>query len=172
MLTESLKLREDAEVGDLEIAARIHHQVGRLEVAVNDARMIVRVIERVAELARPFIQVVRSKTLCGLSARKLESVSPSTYSIEMQPDCSLVHEIVNADDVLVRQLEAAPGLAFHVAEDRAVVNDQLGQELERDIALEFVIARQPDDAHSAAAKGFDQRVTAKYVLPCRKVMQR
>ena len=66
-----------------------------------------------------------------------------------------MNEIVNAHDVLVRQLEAAPRLAFEVAQHGAIVNDQFRQELECNIALELVIARQPHDTHPAAAKRLD-----------------
>ena len=70
------------------------------------------------------------------------------------------------------QVEAAPRFALHVAQHRAVVHDQLGQELERDIALELLIAGQPDHAHAAAAQGLDQRVAIKDFLPVGKVSRR
>src|ERR1700686_1255798 len=67
------------------------------------------------------------------------------------------------------QVETAPRLAFHVAQHRAVVDDQLGKEFERDIAFEFFIARQPDDAHAAAAERLDQSVAVEDFLPVGKV---
>ena len=80
-----------------------------------------------------------------------------------------MHEIVDADDVLVGQIEAAPGLALHVAQHRAVVNDELGQKFERDIAFQLVVACQPDNAHPAATESLDQSVAVEDFLPVGKV---
>src|SRR5881296_3493595 len=59
------------QVRDFEIATLIYHQVGRLQIAMDHAGVNVCVIERIAKLTDPH--------------RQLASVSPSTYSIEMQP---------------------------------------------------------------------------------------
>src|SRR5213592_2477809 len=67
-------------VRHLKIAALIHHQVRRLQIAMNDPRTIVRVIERITKLRDPACQLVRLKDFLFLLQRKLTSVSPSTYS--------------------------------------------------------------------------------------------
>jgi hypothetical protein len=56
--------------------------------------------------------------------------------------------------------------------DRAVVDDEFRQELERDLTFEFIIARQPHHAHSAAPERPDQGVAAKKLLPAGKLTQR
>ena len=38
----------DPEIGDFQIATSIDHQVGRFQIAMDDASAIVRVIERIA----------------------------------------------------------------------------------------------------------------------------
>ena len=122
---------------------------------MNDPRVIVRVIERIAELAGPIGQVVRLEDLVRFVRAQIgKRVAVDVFHRDAAR-WLLVHEIVNADDVLVGELETAPRLALQVAQHRAVVNDQFGQKLQRDIALQFVIARQPDHAHAAAAERLD-----------------
>src|SRR5207248_7065323 len=138
-------------------------------VPVNDARVIVRIIERVTELARPFVQLVRFKNLVWLVGAQIgKRVAVDVFHRDAARLIA-VHEIVNANDVLVRQVQAAPRLALHVAQHRAIVDDQLGEKLERDVAFELVIVRQPDDAHAAAAERLDQSVAVEDFLPVGKV---
>jgi hypothetical protein len=47
------------------------------------------------------------------------------------------------------QLETTAGLALEVAQNCTVMNDQLRQEFQRHIAIQFLVAGQPDDPHSA-----------------------
>ena len=136
---------------------------------MNDARVVVRVIERVAELAGPFVQLVRFKNLVRLVRAQIGKRVAIDVFHRDAARLIAVHEVVNADDVLVRQVEAAPRLALHVPQDRAIVDDQLGKKLERDIAFELIIVRQPDDTHPAAAERLDQSVAVEDFLPVGKV---
>ena len=54
------------QVRDLEIATLIYHQVGRLQIAMDHAGAIVRVIERIAKLTDPRRQLVSLKHLLFL----------------------------------------------------------------------------------------------------------
>src|SRR5436190_17567003 len=45
------------------------------------------------------------------------------------------------------------------------MHDDVGEKFQRDLTFQLFIARQPHDAHSAASKNFDQRVTAEKFLP-------
>lgn len=76
-----------------------------------------------------------------------------------------MNEIINPHNIFVGELKAAIGLSLQVAQDGLVVNQHFGQELERDIAFQVVIARQPDNSHSAATKSLNQCVTTKKLLP-------
>src|SRR6266576_3447750 len=49
----------DTKVRHLQIAPLIHHQVCRLQITMDDLRVIVRVIERVTKLTRPGSDLIR-----------------------------------------------------------------------------------------------------------------
>jgi len=53
----------DTHVDDHQIAATIHHQVGRLEVAVQDLGLRVRILQRLAKLSHPLRQLRRLEHL-------------------------------------------------------------------------------------------------------------
>src|ERR1700757_3989487 len=46
-----------------------------------------------------------------------------------------------------------------------ILDHQIGKKLQRNIALQLFITRQPDYSHSASPEHLDQRVTAKNSLP-------
>jgi hypothetical protein len=48
------------------------------------------------------------------------------------------------------------------------MHDEVRQELQRYVPLQFLIAGQPDNAHAAATKNPDQRVASKNFLPTSK----
>ena len=77
----------------------------------------------------------------------------------------VLHEIVDADDARVGELEAAARLALEVVERGGIEVDRVGQELERHLALEPLVLRQPDDAHAAAAQDAPQDIAAENALP-------
>src|SRR5262249_52531086 len=61
----------------------------------------------------------------------------------------------------MRQFQAAPCLAFELIERRVILNHQVGEKFQRDVALQFFIARQPHNSHAASPENLDQRVAAK-----------
>jgi len=67
------------------------------------------------------------------------------------------------------QFEATFCLAPELVERCTIVNHQVGKKFERDIALQFFVARQPDYSHSASPEDLDQRVTAKNFLSAGKL---
>ena len=75
-----------------------------------------------------------------------------------------MHEIVNPDDVGMRQFQAALRLTFKLIQRRTILDHQVGKKFQRDIALQFFVARQPHNPHSASAEDLDQRVAAKDFL--------
>ena len=46
-----------------------------------------------------------------------------------------------------------------------VLHHEVGKEFQRNIALQFFIARQPDYSHSTSSADLDQRVAAKTFCP-------
>src|SRR6266536_185828 len=67
------------------------------------------------------------------------------------------------------QFEAAFCFAPKLIKRGTVLNHKIGKKFKRDIALQFFIARQPDNSHSASPKDLDQRVTAKDFLSADKL---
>jgi hypothetical protein len=46
-----------------------------------------------------------------------------------------VHKVVNAHDVLVGEFQATSGLALEIAQHGSVLNEQVGQKFERNLAF-------------------------------------
>src|SRR5260370_37326870 len=70
------------------------------------------------------------------------------------------------------QFEAAFCLTLELIKHRMILNQQVGDKLQRDIALQFFVACQQDNSHSATPKDLDQRVAAKDSLPAGELMRR
>ena len=90
---------------------------------MNDVGMIVRVIERVTKLTRPFTQFFGLEDFARLIRAQIRKRVAVNIFHRDAARRLIVYEIVNADDVLVRELKAAPRLVFKLAEHRTVVND-------------------------------------------------
>src|SRR5260370_38844717 len=69
------------------------------------------------------------------------------------------------------QLEAALCLMLELIKHRTILNHQVGDKFERDIALQFFIPCQPDNPHSASPQNLDQSVAAKDLLAAGKLMR-
>src|SRR5712692_12120811 len=76
-----------------------------------------------------------------------------------------MYEVVNPDDVRMSQFETALRLTLELIKHRTILNHQIGKKFQRDIALQFFIACQPDNSHSASPEYLDQHVAAKDFLP-------
>src|SRR5438093_2371440 len=70
------------------------------------------------------------------------------------------------------QFEAAPCLTLELIKHRMILNHQVGKKFQRDIALQFFIACQPDNSHSASSEDLDQRVPAKDLLSAGELTRR
>src|SRR6266849_2693374 len=97
----------DPEVRNFELPTLAHHQIRWLEVAMNDAGVIVRVVERVAQLAQPRLQLIRLEDF-GRTVRPQigECVALDVFHRDARRRY-VMHKIVDADDVLVCQFETA-----------------------------------------------------------------
>ncbi len=67
----------------------------------------------------------------------------------------------------MRELETAARFALQIVQERTIVHDRGQQELERHVAFQLFITREPDNSHSAAAQNLHERVTAKDFLTVR-----
>src|SRR5215469_8609627 len=83
-----------------------------------------------------------------------------------------MHEVVNPDDVRMSQFEAALCLALQLTQGDRIANNQIREKLKGDLALQFFVARQPDNPHPAAAQNLDQRVAPEQLLTAGKLTQR
>src|SRR6266481_2706241 len=83
-----------------------------------------------------------------------------------------MHEVVNPNDMRMSQFEAALCLMLELIKHRTILNHQVGNKFQRDIALQFFIACQPDNSHSASPEDLDQRVAAKDFLSAGELTRR
>src|SRR2546423_1660545 len=70
------------------------------------------------------------------------------------------------------QFEAALRLTLELIKHHTILNHQVGDKFQRDIALQFFIAREPDNSHSASPEHLDQRVAAKDSLSAGELTRR
>src|SRR5437588_12004450 len=61
---------------------------------------------------------------------------------------------------------------LELIKNRTILNHQVGNKFQRDIALQLFIACQPDNPHSASPEDLDQRVAAKDSLPAGELTRR
>src|SRR6266705_1707190 len=64
----------------------------------------------------------------------------------------------------MRQFETALCLSLELIKHRMILNHQVGKKFQRDIALQFFVAREPDNPHPPSADDLDQRVATKDLL--------
>src|SRR6266496_2932774 len=70
------------------------------------------------------------------------------------------------------QFEAALCLTLELIKHRPILNHQVGNKFQRDIALQFFIAGQPDNSHPASPEHLDKRVAAKGFLSAGELTRR
>src|SRR5436309_14765166 len=70
------------------------------------------------------------------------------------------------------QFEAALCLTLELIKHSTILNHQVGNKFQCDVALQFFVACQPDNSHSASPKDLDQRVAAKNSLPAGELTRR
>src|SRR5438034_1948496 len=70
------------------------------------------------------------------------------------------------------QFEAALCLTLELIKHPTILNHQVGNKFQRDIALQFFVPRKPDNPHSASPEDLDQRVAAKDSLPIGELTRR
>src|SRR5262245_48812457 len=81
-------------------------------------------------------------------------------------------EVVNPNDVRMRQFQAPLGLMFQLIQQRSILDHQVGKEFQRNLEFQFFVARQPHNPHSAAAKDFEQPEATKYDLSAGGIQRR
>ena len=75
-----------------------------------------------------------------------------------------LNEVVNADDVRMRQFEAAARLGFQPL-DFVMIRDEMGREkFQRDGLFQHAIMRQPHHAHAAFPQRAGEVIATKHAL--------
>ena len=82
---------------------------------MDDVRVVVRIVERIAELAHPIGQFGRLKDFSLLVTAQIRKGIAIDIFHRNAARALVVHEVVNADDVLVREFQATSRLALEIA---------------------------------------------------------
>src|SRR2546425_10607161 len=80
-----------------------------------------------------------------------------------------MREVVDPNDVKMRQFQATLRLTLKLIQQRTILDHQIGNEFQCDIALQLFIVRQPDNPHSTPAQNLDQCVPSKGSLSADKL---
>jgi hypothetical protein len=139
---------------------------------MNDLLMVVRVIERIAELACPATQLVRFENFFFLLRAQIRKRFAVDVLHRNAARAFVVHEVINPHDVLMSQLETALRLPLQLIEQSVIVHDRIGKKFQRDFSFQLFIVRQPDNSHPASAQNLNQRVTAEESLSVDKLALR
>ena len=139
----------ETEVEDLDGAALGDEDVRRLHVAVHDAAAV-GVLEPFADIDRE-IQLPRQAHLLGAPQPPLQILPVQVLHREVGLPLVLA-EIVDGDDVLVRQLTGGARLPKEALAHFRVRLDGAGNDLDGDDALDERIEGAVDDTHAALPK--------------------
>ncbi len=77
---------------------------------------------------------------------------------------AVLHEIVNADDVGVSQVEAPARLALHLILCLGIKAHFVRQEFQRDVPVQPFVMGQPDDPHAAPPQNAQELIAIEYLL--------
>ncbi len=138
----------EAEVEDLDLAVGRELDVGGLEVAVDDS-LLVRRLERLGDLPRDGEGLVEGERP---ALQPLGEVFALDELHDEGADAARLLEAVDRGDVGVLQLGQDLRLALETGEAVGVGGERLGQDLDRDLALQLRVGRAVDDAHPALAE--------------------
>src|SRR4029079_1175394 len=155
----------DPEVGDADVAVAVEHDVGRLEVAVNDAALV-RGGDAGAQLAGDVDRLVRRED--AEAAEQRREILAVDILHGQEAAAVGVAQVVEAADVLVGDLAGDAQLVVELGEARGVGGGPLGQELERNRLVEGEVVGAVDLAHAAAAEQRDQAIARRDHRPGRK----
>ena len=142
----------DAEVGELG-GARIRRdqEVARLDVAMHHAGAVrvVQPVTGVGDDPHRLIHVHQAPVAQEVGAGRAIDVF---HDDEVAVGRLVAARVVDLDHVRVLKAGGGQGLAPEAGDERLVVGQVLGEELDRDLALEHVIAGEEDGGHATGAQ--------------------
>ena len=132
--------------------------VARLDVAVDGAGRVGR-RERLGDLRPdPDGRLGGQRTVLGDHLRE----RAGRDVLHDQPDVVvLLHDVVDRDDVRMVEGRGRPGLPHRARQVRGRLARQCPDLLDRDVALEPLVAAEPDRAHAAAPDGSPDPVATR-----------
>src|ERR1700745_3860620 len=72
----------------------------------------------------------------------------------------------------MRQFQTAFGLTLERIQHRTILDHQIGKKFQRDVALQFFVARQPYNPHSTSTEHLDEGVASENNLSTRCIPRR
>ena len=152
------RLRQ-SEVEDLHGAIGPDLDVGRLQIAMDDA-LLVRRLEGGADLPGDAHRLVEFGM--GPSAMRSASVGPSTSSRTSAASSICVFEAVDGGDVGMIQRREELRFALEAGQPIGIAGEEVGQDLERDVAPEPRVAGAKDLSHATGAKRGDDLIEPSF----------
>ena len=138
---------DDAEVEDLQrTAVAVDHQVGRLDVAMDHARLVG--VGQTRAQALHHLELAHERDRLAAPNQLRQRLAADELHRDERPALEDA-ELVDRDDVRMREAAGGAGLALEALAHLLVV-EALAQELDRDGAIERGIAGEIDVAHPAA----------------------
>ena len=144
----------EPEVEYLHRAVGPHLDVGGLQIAVNDA-LLVRRFERLGNLLRDRERLIERDRTSSNALREIVSLDQFHHEGGHAP---ALFEAVDGGDVWVVQRGERLGFTLEAREPISVVRERLGQDLDRDVAIQLRVAGPEDLPHAAFADAGDNFV--------------
>src|SRR5581483_8965713 len=145
-----LLVARQAEVDDLGAALGVDEDVGRLHVAVDDARLV-RVLERLRHVAGDLAGAAPGDAVRRVLDELLEARARDELHREVERAADLAR-VEDRADVGVLELRRAPRLALEALHRGLAARLLAVQDLERDRASDARVARLEDDPHAPFAE--------------------
>ena len=150
----------DAEVGELDDVGVRDEQVAGLDVAVDDA-VAMGVIEPAAGLGDDSDRLVDAEMAVIAQQFGAGVARHVLHHDEVLVVTGVEAEVEHLDDVRVHEPGGRERLAPEPGDERRIVGEVLGQELQRDVALEAAVEREVDGRHPADAESAFDPVPAR-----------
>ena len=148
-----------SEIGDVDVVGIIHEDILRLQVAVDHAFVMCR-FECGAQLAREFEGAVEGQASFLVDQAGEIAAFDEGHGDEL--DAANVAEIVDAQDVLLRDLAGEQELLFEALHGLRIRGQLRADQFQRDGAAELGVVGLVDRAHSAfAEQRFDAVASAE-----------
>ena len=132
--------------------------VGGLDVAMHDARLV-RVLQRLRDLPEDPHRPRHGQP--PLRGQHVEQRAPLHQAHGQEAQALALADVVDADDVLVRDLAREQELAPETGDPFGITPELGAEDLDRDVLPQLLVARAVDHAHAAEAELPDHPVAPR-----------